>query len=94
MASDGHEALGRRLADERIAAAQMHRGAVNGPSLLRPDRTFERTVLRRIAAIEGILHFILSVLKRAMPLEAEDIERSATLWFQTATTDDEGSGAS
>jgi hypothetical protein len=49
----------------------------------------QETILRRIAALESIVPFILSLLKRLLPAEAPDIERIATQWFQNALPVDE-----
>jgi len=89
LASEKHVALGRHLAEVRVNAtfqdsrpehgvsAQSHRGV-----------STEATIMQRIAAIEGIVHFVLSVLKRALPAEAPDIERIAVRWFQSTTGDE------
>jgi hypothetical protein len=40
-------------------------------------------VLRRIVALEGLVHAVLMLLKRALPNEIEEIERLGRLCFQT-----------
>jgi transcriptional regulator with XRE-family HTH domain len=94
LARDGHETLGRRLADERFAAMlerqrgpHQRREAHGGP-------TSDGNVLRRIMATEGLLHYILSLLKRALPSDVEEIERTSAHWFQLAASDDERMGRS
>jgi transcriptional regulator with XRE-family HTH domain len=93
LARDGHEALGRRLADERLAAAQVRprsqqpREAHGGPA-------YDGKTLRRVMMIEGLLHYILSLLKRALPSDAEEIKRTSTHWFRMAAIDEETGGLS
>jgi hypothetical protein len=55
---------------------------------------YDGKVLRRITAIEGVLHALLGLLKRLLPDAAEEIERTSVLWFQRAAMDDEGMGRS
>jgi transcriptional regulator with XRE-family HTH domain len=88
-----HEALGRQLAEARVQLT-VEQSELKEEStsevLALPLR--ERTLLQRIAAIEGIIQFMLSLLKRALPTEASDIERIAAHWFQSTSTDTEEQG--
>jgi transcriptional regulator with XRE-family HTH domain len=89
-ATDKHTALGQRLAEERSASTRrgdqpsqnMHHAVHSAPP-------FQRVVVRKVVAIEGLLHDVVGVLKRAFPTEAAEIERSTALWFQTITSDEE-----
>jgi transcriptional regulator with XRE-family HTH domain len=94
LAHDGHERLGRRLAEERLASTPIRPRST--PELRDPqaDRVFDGHVLRRLLVIEGLLHYVLSLLKRALPSDAEEIERTSAHWFQLAAIDEEGLGRS
>jgi transcriptional regulator with XRE-family HTH domain len=82
-ASEGHEALGRRLAEARVPILVEERPSDSGAATDTPTALSQHeTVLRRIAALESIIPFILSLLKRILPAEAPDIERIASQWFQ------------
>jgi transcriptional regulator with XRE-family HTH domain len=87
-AVDGHVALGRRLAEARVAIQTQHSDQVSKHGAY-AALTQEGTMMERIAAIESVIQFILSLLKRVLPDEAPDIERIATQWFQRATAADE-----
>jgi len=80
-ASSDHETLGQQLAEARISGATQHRkhaGRDNGTPV-----PADSVVLRRIVALEGLVHAVLMLLKRALPNEIEEIERLSRLWFQT-----------
>ena len=82
-ASEGHEALGRRLAEARVPILVEARPSDSGTATDAPAVLAQHeTVLRRIAALESIIPYILSLLKRLLPAEAPDIERIASQWFQ------------
>ena len=82
-ASEGHEALGRRLAEARVPILVEERPSDSEPVTDAPAVLSQHeTVLRRIAALESIIPYILSLLKRLLPAEAPDIERIASQWFQ------------
>jgi transcriptional regulator with XRE-family HTH domain len=93
LARDDHEALGRRLANERLSAAQV-RPRVTQPRDPHGGLAYEGKMLRRVMMIEGLLHYILSLLKRALRADAEDIERTSAQWFQLAAIDEETGGVS
>jgi hypothetical protein len=93
LARDGHESLGRRLADERLAAAQV-RPRGHQPREAHNGLAYDGKTLRRVMMIEGLLHYILSLLKRALRADAEDIERTSAQWFQLAAIDEETGGVS
>ena len=93
LARDEHEALGRRLADERLAAVhQQPRSSQAREANTSPAS--DRKMQRRILAVEGLLHYALSLLKRALPSDAEEIERSSAQWFRMAAIDEETGGTS
>jgi hypothetical protein len=93
LARDGHEALGRHLADERLAAAQVpSRGSQ--PREAHNGLASDKKVLHRVLAVEGLLHYALSLLKRALPGDAEKIERASAQWFRMAAIDEEKGGVS
>ena len=90
LAIDDHEALGRRLAEARVPILIEDRIPDQGvPPDAQTALSPQETILRRIAALESIVPFILSVLKRLLPAEAPDIERIANQWFQNALPVDE-----
>jgi hypothetical protein len=79
--STDHEHLGRQLAEARLSGATQARkqsGRDNGAPV-----PADNVVLRRIVALEGLVHAVLMLLKRALPNEMEEIERLSRLWFQT-----------
>jgi len=83
LASESHEALGRRLAEARVPILIEDRIPDQGvPPDAQTALSPQETILRRIAALESIVPFILSLLKRLLPAEAPDIERIASQWFQ------------
>jgi transcriptional regulator with XRE-family HTH domain len=94
LASEGHEELGKRLADQQLAAFQMRQSAPRQQRDSAGGAAYDGKVLRRITAIEGVLHALLGLLKRLLPDAAEEIERTSVLWFQRAAMDDEGMGRS
>ena len=80
-ASTDHENLGRQLAEARLSGATQARkqsGRDNGAPV-----PADNVVLRRIVALEGLVHAVLMLLKRALPNEMEEIEPLSRLWFQT-----------
>ncbi len=90
LASESHEALGRRLAEARVPILIEDRIPDQGvPPDAQTALSPQETILRRIAALESIVPFILSLLKRLLPAEAPDIERIASQWFQNALPVDE-----
>jgi transcriptional regulator with XRE-family HTH domain len=93
LARDGHEALGRRLADERLAAAKVQPRSSQAREA-QGGLASDRKMLHRVLAVEGLLHYVLSLLKRALPSDAEEIERTSTQWFRMAAIDDETGGLS
>jgi len=94
LAPEGHEALGRRLAEERLAMvpSRSHTAlpARNGSG----ERGADAHVLLRLSIIEGLLHYILALLQRALPGDAEDIGRTAAHWFRLSSSDEEPGKAS
>jgi hypothetical protein len=93
LARDGHEALGRRLADERLAAAQVRPRSTQAREA-HSGLASDKKVLHRVLAVEGLLHYALSLLKRALPSDAEEIERTSAQWFRMAANDEETGGLS
>jgi transcriptional regulator with XRE-family HTH domain len=93
LARDEHEALGRRLADERLGAVhqQPHSSQAREANT---SPASDSKMQRRILAVEGLLHYALSLLKRALPSDAEEIERSSAQWFRMAAIDEETGGTS
>jgi transcriptional regulator with XRE-family HTH domain len=87
-AAEGHVALARRSAEARVAI-QAQRSDQASKQGGYAALSHEGTVMQRIAAIESVVQFIMSLLKRVLPAEAPDIERIATQWFQSATAADE-----
>lgn len=81
-ASSDHEVIGQQLAEARIS------GATQSRTNTRPDNTpsvvADSVASRRSVALEGLVHAVLMLLKRALPNEADEIERLSKLWFQTA----------
>jgi transcriptional regulator with XRE-family HTH domain len=76
LARDGYEALGRRLADERLAAVQQRPRSTQTREV-HNGLASDKKVLHRVLAVEGLLHYALSLLKRALPGDAEEIERTS-----------------
>lgn len=93
-ATDDHEALGRKLAEERMAAASRPPAPTQLPRPMVEGVSADGKVLRRLAAVENLLHYVLTLLKRALPGDAEDIERVALRWFQAGVGDEERVGQS
>ena len=94
LAPDDHELLGKRLAEERSAATHLHQHA---PSHLRDrknDHASSVNLVHRLLVIEGLLHYMLSLLKRALPSDVAEIERTSAYWFQLVARDDETGGLS
>ena len=87
-ATDGHVALGRRLAEARLAAQseRSNHEAIQNSQDIQPP---EGTAIQRLAATENVVQFILSLLKRLLPKEASDIERIASQWHQSVASVDE-----
>jgi transcriptional regulator with XRE-family HTH domain len=89
LAPEGHEALGLQLAQERLAILtppqHASHAAQNGAASHIPDGHS----LLRLSIIEGLLHFILSLLQRALPSYAEEIAHTATYWFKLSTADED-----
>jgi transcriptional regulator with XRE-family HTH domain len=89
LAPEGHEALGLQLAQERLATLTPPQHASqerqNGAASHIPNGH----ILLRLSIIEGLLHFILSLLQRALPSYAEEIAHTAAYWFKLSTTDEE-----
>jgi len=79
-ASTDHENLGRQLAEARLSGATQARKFAGRDNTPVPA---DNVVLRRIVALEGLVHAVLMLLKRALPNEMEEIERLSRLWFQT-----------
>jgi len=89
-ATENHQALGDQLAKARATSVDDESSPrEKNTSDAHANVPHERTILQRIAAIEGLLQFILSILKRVAPSEAPDIERIAARWFQSAMAADE-----
>lgn len=44
---------------------------------------------RRVTAIEGVIHSILGLLKRILPDDAAEIERTSALWFKHVVAEDD-----
>jgi len=80
-ASSDHEQLGRQLAEARINDATQRRK--HAPRDTSAPVLADSVVMRRIVALEGLVHAVLMLLKRALPSEMEEIERLSSLWFQT-----------
>lgn len=81
---DGSDVVALRLAEKRLAEV--------GSSARSPRRLpspGDVLLQRRLAALEGLIHFALGLLKRLLPDEAAEIERTSALWFRRATTGDE-----
>jgi transcriptional regulator with XRE-family HTH domain len=90
-ATEGHEALGRRLAEARVPI--LLKESTPEPSDAadaHSARIQEQTIQQRVAALEGIVQFILSLLKRISPTEARDIEQSTARWFPSTRGTQEG----
>jgi transcriptional regulator with XRE-family HTH domain len=94
LADDGHERLGRRLAEERFAAIRERQRGTPPPRTAQRDRAFDGNILRRLLVIEGLLHYVLSLLKRALPGDVAEIERTSAHWLQLAAIDEEPGGLS
>ena len=47
-----------------------------------------------LAGEDRALHYILSLLKRALPGDAEEIERTSAQWFRMAAINEETGGVS
>ena len=80
-AASNHEQFGQQLAEERISSVTETRKRVarNGAAI-----PADNVIMRRVVALESLVHAVLMLLKRALPNEAEEIERLSSLWFQTA----------
>ncbi len=86
-ASSNYEELGKQLAEARISGATQRRKHAmqdNGTPVLA-----DNVVLRRVVALEGLVHAVLMLLKRALPNEKDEIERLSSLWFQTGGLSDQ-----
>jgi hypothetical protein len=94
LAPEGHEALGRHLAEERLATLtprpRTALPARNGTK----EHSTDGHILLRLSIIEGLLHYILSLLQRALPGDAEEIARTAAHWFKLSSSDEEPGKAS
>jgi transcriptional regulator with XRE-family HTH domain len=80
---DGSDVVALRLAEQRLAE-------VGSPARAsrRPASTSDALLQRRLTAVEGVAHYALSLLKRLMPDEADEIERTSALWFKGAARDE------
>jgi hypothetical protein len=79
-ASSNFEELGQQFAEAHISGATQIRKSAGRDNTSVPA---DNVVLRRIVALEGLVHAVLMLLKRALPNEMEEIERLSRLWFQT-----------
>src|SRR5262249_58735738 len=84
-AVDRHETLGRTLAEERVTAAPQRRHPAPQHQLaIGSAPAPEWAIMRRLAAIEIILHYLLDLLKRLFPGEAEAIDHPSAYWGHMA----------
>ncbi len=88
-ATENHQALGLQLAKAQAASDDTHtfdqKKIPDAPASGAP----ERTMLQRIAAIEALLQFIVSILQRVAPAEAAEMERIASRWLHAGNATDE-----
>lgn len=92
LISDDPERFGQRLAEERAAAPRAHPRGLPQRRAMPGDHAADRHTVLRLLAIEGLLHYVLSLLKRALPGDVAEIERTSAHWFHLAARDDESSG--
>ncbi len=94
LAPNDQELLGKRLAEERSAATYLHQHATSHLRDRKIDHASPVNLVHRLLVIEGLLHYVLSLLKRALPGDAAEIERTSAYWFQLVARDDETGGLS